>query len=43
MFFTVVGLKELHVSVRIHLVQNTELLSHPGILFLASLLTLKRP
>ena len=39
MIFTVLQLKEAYASVRIHLVENTGLLSRSGILFLALLFT----
>lgn len=37
MIVTILQLKEAHISTQIHLVENTGLLSHSGILFLALL------
>lgn len=39
MTFTVLQLKETSMSVRVHLVENTELWSPSGVIFLALLLT----
>lgn len=39
MIVTILQLKGAHISTQIHLVENTELLSHSGILFLALLFT----